>query len=104
MKQLQTIEEFKTLINENNYVVIDFYADWCGPCKMLSPIMHEVENEKSNIVFAKVNVDEASELAELFGVMSIPMVVYIKNQKKALSEVGFKPKAAILENIHTIFE
>ncbi len=104
MQHITTKEEFEQLINNNNNVIIDFYANWCNPCKMLSPIIEEVAKEKENITFVKVDVDQASELSELFGVMSIPTVVYIKNQKMALRELGFKPKITILENIKTIFE
>ena len=104
MKHIKSKAEFEQLINENNNVVIDFYATWCGPCKMLAPIFEQVAAEKENVTFVKVDVDEAGELANLFGITSIPTVVYIKNEKMALRELGFKPKAAILENIKTIFE
>ena len=104
MKHIKSKAEFEQLINENNNVVIDFYATWCGPCKMLAPIFEQVAAEKENVTFVKVDVDEALELAQLFGIQSIPTVAYIKNQKLALRELGFKPKDAILENINTIFE
>jgi len=104
MKHIKTQAEFEALIKENNNVIIDFYATWCGPCKMLAPIFEQVAAEKENVTFVKVDVDEAGELANLFGITSIPTVVYIKNEKMALRELGFKPKAAILENIKTIFE
>ena len=64
----------------------------------------KIAAEKENVTFVKVDVDEALELAQLFGIQSIPTVAYIKNQKLALRELGFKPKDAILENIKTIFE
>ena len=104
MKHIKTQAEFEALIKENNNVIIDFYATWCGPCKMLAPIFEQVAAEKENVTFVKVDVDEAGELANLFGITSSPTVVYIKNEKMALRELGFKPKAAILENIKTIFE
>lgn len=104
MQHIKTKAEFEQLIKENNNVIIDFYATWCGPCKMLAPIIEQVANEKENVKIVKVDVDEASELAQLFGIMSIPTVAYIKNEKLALKELGFKQKNAILENIKTIFE
>lgn len=104
MQHITTKAEFEQLIKDNNNVIIDFYATWCNPCKMLSPIIESVANEKDNVTFVKVDVDEADELASMFQVMSIPTVVYIKNGKMALRELGFKPKNAILENIKTIFE
>lgn len=104
MKHITTKAEFERLIKENNNVIIDFYASWCGPCKMLAPIIEEVANEKPNVAIVKVDVDEAGDLAQMFGVASIPTVVYIKNQELALRKVGFEPKSSILENIKTIFE
>lgn len=104
MKHITTKAEFESLIKENNNVVIDFYATWCGPCKLLAPIFEQVAQEKENVTFVKVDVDQANELAELFGITSIPTVAYIKNQTLALRELGFKPKNAILDNIKTIFE
>ena len=104
MQHITTKTEFEELIKNNNNVIIDFYATWCNPCKMLAPIIEGIAKEKENITFVKVDVDEAEELAELFQVMSIPTVVYIKNEKMALREMGFKPKNVILENIKTIYE
>ena len=104
MKHITTKAEFESLIKENNNVIIDFYATWCGPCKLLAPVFESVASEKENVTFVKVDVDEARELAELFGISSIPTVVYIKNEKMALRELGFKPKNVILENIEKIFE
>ena len=103
MQHITTKEEFETLISQNNNVIIDFYATWCGPCKMIAPIMEDVSKEFSNVKVVKVDVDEASELASMFNITSIPTIIYIKNQKMALRELGFKPKAAIIENIKTIF-
>ena len=103
MQHINNKAEFEQLIKENNNVVIDFYATWCGPCKMLAPIIEQVANEVSHVKVVKVDVDVAGDLAELFGITSIPTVVYIKNQKLELRELGFKPKAAILDNINKIF-
>ena len=103
MQHINNKAEFEQLINENNNVVIDFYATWCGPCKMLAPIIEQVANEVSHVKIVKVDVDVAGDLAELFGITSIPTVVYIKNQKLELRELGFKPKTAILDNINKIF-
>ena len=104
MKHITTKEEFEQLIKDNNNVVIDFYATWCGPCKMLAPVMENVSEEFNNIAFVKVDVDQAEELASMFGITSIPTVVYIKNQSLALRELGFKPKEKIVENLQTIFK
>ena len=103
MQHINNKAEFEQLIKENNNVVIDFYATWCGPCKMLAPIIEQVANEVSHVKIVKVDVDVAGDLAELFGITSIPTVVYIKNQKLELRELGFKPKTGILDNINKIF-
>ena len=79
-------------------VLIDFWADWCGPCRMLSPIIKDIAEEyKDEYVIGKVNVDEEGELAVRFGVMSIPMLVVIKNGEIVNSSVGFMSKSEVLE-------
>ena len=103
MEQIKTKQEFDQLTNENKNVVIDFYASWCGPCKMLAPIFENVAATTQNVKFGKVNVDEATELASLFGIQSIPTMIYIKEKKLEKRELGFKTKEQILENIERIF-
>ncbi len=87
--QAEVLESKKT-------VLLDFYADWCGPCRMLSPIVDEIAEERADIKVGKVNVDEESELAERFGVFSIPALIVFKDGKVAAQDVGAKPKAQIL--------
>lgn len=76
-------------------VLLDFWAGWCGPCKMLSPIVDEVADENASIKVGKVNVDEQPELASQFGIMSIPTLVLIKDGKIVQQTAGVRPKAAI---------
>ena len=77
-------------------VLVDFYADWCGPCKMLSPILHELAEEKSGTLkVGKVNVDEQMELAMRFQVSSIPMLVVFKDGKAVAKSVGYRSKSEI---------
>lgn len=83
--------EFNELI-KNNTVLVDFYANWCGPCKMLSPIVEELSNEITDIVFAKVDVDESSDIAALFKIMSIPTLIIFKEGKAIFKTVGFQSK------------
>ncbi len=78
-------------------VLLDFYADWCGPCKMVAPILAEIAEERADIVVGKVNVDDEMELAQAFGVMSIPMLAVVKDGKVVRKEVGARPKAAIVD-------
>lgn len=93
-------------INKNNFesikttkekVLIDFYADWCGPCRMMSPVIDEIAEENKDIVVGKVNVDDDPELAEKFGVMSIPMLVVLKNGEIHATSVGARPKQQVLK-------
>ena len=78
-------------------VLLDFWAPWCGPCRMVGPILDEIAAENSSIKVGKINVDEESELAASFGVMSIPTLVVMKNGQIVNRSVGAKPKEAILD-------
>lgn len=81
-------------------VLIDFWASWCGPCKMLTPVIEELADEVTNAKICKVNVDEVPELAEQFHVMAIPTLVVIKNGAIIRHSAGLKRKAAILEMLN----
>ncbi len=83
------------VLNSNKPVLIDFYADWCGPCRMVGPVVSEIANERSDVKVGKINVDEQPELAAQFQVMSIPMLAVFKNGKLVNQVVGYKPKEQI---------
>ena len=83
------------VLNSNKPVRPDFYADWCGPCRMVGPIVSEIANERSDVKVGKINVDEQPELAALFQVMSIPMLAVIKNGKLENQVVGYRSKEQI---------
>lgn len=88
-----TKENFKKEVLESDIpVMLDFWADWCGPCRMLSPLVSEIADKYDDRVkVGKVNVDEQGELAQAFGVQSIPLVVVMKNGKVTASAVGYRP-------------
>ena len=85
------------VLNSERTVLLDFYADWCGPCRMVSPIVDAIAEEHPEIKVGKVNVDEEGQLATTFGVMSIPSLFVIKNGEVANQAVGARTKAQILD-------
>ena len=92
-------DNFDTEItNSKGVALVDFYADWCGPCKMLGPVLEEVEKE-TDAKLSKVNVDEEIDLARKFGVMSIPCLVIFKDGEQVNKSVGLKSKSEVLDLI-----
>ena len=94
-----TNENFDELINSENTTLLDFYADWCGPCRMLGPVIEEIAEEKKDINVGKINVDANKELANKFSVRSIPTMIVFKNGKEIKRLVGFLPKEEILSKL-----
>ena len=94
-------------LNQNNFnnaiangtALVDFYADWCGPCRMVSPLVDEIAEERSDITVGKVNVDDENALAMKYDVMSIPTLIVFKDGKEAARIVGARPKASILAQL-----
>ena len=84
------------VINNPGVVLVDFYADWCGPCKMVAPIVAEIAEERPEVTVGKINVDDSPELAQVFGVMSIPTLIAFKAGKPVAQIVGYRPKESIL--------
>lgn len=87
-----TEAEFNELMNESGVLFVDFYADWCGPCKMLAPLVEQLDKEyEGKIKIAKIDVDKETGLAMRFGVNSIPTVIIFKDGLQSATEIGFKP-------------
>lgn len=89
----------KEILESNTTAIVDFYADWCGPCKMQSPIIDKIAEEHNEIRVGKVNVDDNQELAEKYGIMSIPTILVIKNGEVVKQFVGLTTKDEILNCI-----
>lgn len=89
-------DNFESVKSSDKTVLLDFYADWCGPCRMVSPIVDEIAKENPQYLVGKINVDDEPELAQTFGVATIPMLVVMKNGKIVNQSAGARPKPQIL--------
>ncbi|MBF0715310.1 thioredoxin [Gemelliphila palaticanis] len=90
-------KEFYEVLKNDSVTLVDFWAPWCGPCKMLAPVLDELDSELTNIEFTKINVDEHQEAAGEYGVMSIPTLLVLKNGEVLEELSGFRPKDALKE-------
>ena len=99
LKKLNNHNFQNEIIEKAGIALVDFYADWCGPCKMLSPIIDEIAEERTDITVGKVNDDENNSLAAKYNVMSIPTMIIFKNGKEQARVVGVRPKEDILAEL-----
>ena len=101
MAKIATNTTFNELLQDSRLVIVDFWATWCGPCRMLSPLLDEVEEEMADkIVVVKVNVDDADDIAAQFRIMSIPTLLFFKNGEIVDKTVGAMPKNVLVEKIN----
>lgn len=98
---IKTNNEFEGSVN-NGIVLVDFFADWCGPCKMLTPIIDEIARTWEGGKILKVNIDNIPELAEKFDVQTIPTLLYLKDGKEVSRTIGFKPKDVIIATLNSL--
>ena len=95
-----TKDNFDQVVNKaSKKVLVDFWATWCGPCKMLSPVLEAIDGERDDVVIAKVNIDEEMDLAMKFKVTSIPTLALVENGQVKATSVGFRPKEDVLNFI-----
>ena len=85
------------VINSDKTVLLDFWASWCGPCRMVAPILEQIAAERDDVVIGKVNVDEEMEIAREYGIVSIPTLIVVKNGMEVDKAIGYRPKADILD-------
>ncbi len=95
-----TVEEFKQELSENENALVDFWAPWCGPCKMMGPVLEKIDAENPNLKVIKVNVDESGELAGMFGIRSIPTLTMFKDGQPTSTKTGALPQAKVQEWIN----
>ena len=100
MDIVKNAAEYDAVLAGNKSVFVDFYADWCGPCKMLGPVLEELAAENPDVKFIKVNVDNNPDIAGRYGIMSIPTMLVFKNGEQAGASVGFMPKPQVQELVN----
>ena len=97
VKEINGLNELNEVVSNNKKVLVDVYATWCGPCKMLSPIIDKISEEEKNVVVLKTDIDENEDIAAAFGVEAIPTLLVFENGSLKNKNVGFIPEAKVKE-------
>lgn len=100
---IKSMDEFKALIQSSKKVVVDCYADWCGPCKMLAPVVESVSEQLTDIKFVKVNIDNVDEIAQIFQIYSIPALLCIEDTVLKTKIVGFRNESTLKAELNRVF-
>jgi thioredoxin 1 len=97
MDIIKSTAEYDALLKDNKSVFVDFYADWCGPCKMAGPVVEALAGIHTGVKFVKVNVDNNPDIAQRYGIMSIPTMIAFKNGEQVATSLGFRPQEELEE-------
>ena len=95
MKEINSMEEFDNFIKENDNAVVDFWAQWCGPCRMMLPLLENIQAETNKVAFAKVNIDDNQDITERFGITSIPYLIKFTGGKQDNINVGATSRSTL---------
>lgn len=99
---INNINDFEKIMDTNQKIILDFYAQWCGPCKMLAPILEKVASQNKDWTICKIDIDKLGDLAAKFAIQAVPTLVFIKDKKVLETAVGFQPDVAIQKIINKI--
>jgi len=100
IKIINSTQEFDDMIKQNRYVLVDFWAPWCAPCRMVAPVIEKIAEQYSEkVIVAKVDVDEQQELAIRYGIQTIPTIIFFKEGRLASKEIGVKPMSSFAKMI-----
>lgn len=100
IKHIHDKNEFLKEISDNDKVLVDFFATWCGPCQMLTPVVEKVSKDHPELLVIKVDVDQAPELAAMYTIFSVPTLQYFENGKLVRQEAGYRPEASLLKFVN----
>lgn len=103
VEEINKKEELENILSSNKYVVVDFSADWCGPCKALAPLLDEISTTMTDIKFVKIDVDKLKNISEQYGISAIPTLIYFKEgQEQSERTFGFVPKPKLITNFNNL--